>query len=429
MTKSKSAAASFDVDAIRKQFPALQKDVVRLNNAVGSAVHQDVVDSIKETLTALPFPLGVVNDMNKEATRTREHSFETAAAFINASPDEIAFGTSTSQNMLNVSRSLQASFNPESEIIISNLSHEASVTPWLNLAEDKGLTIKWWTPPLTADPNPYIQTLTELLSPNTKLVVCNHASSIIGTVHPIRQIADLVHKIPDALIAVDGVTWAPHGPVDVRALNVDFYFLSWYKIYGPHIAQVYAKREAQDKNMTSLNHRFTDPYHLNIKLRVGVNCFELQHSLPVAVKYIESVGWDNIMRHEALLTEELLKYLRSKPDVFTIYGEQYGNPTRRVSIISFTVNGRKSTSIVDFIHTQSNFLVNAGHCYSPRPVYDVLKLPKDGVIRVSPSHYNTIEDIRGFVDLLELIMSSQLDADGSTDVSSSEFWEDLMTDV
>src|SRR5436853_7177863 len=100
------------------------------------------------------------------------------------------------------------------------------------------------------------ETLGPLLSPKTRLVTCGHVSNIFGSIHPIRAIADLVHTILGAMLCVDGLAWAPHRPIDVKELDVDFYCFSWYNVFGPHFAQIYAKWSVQNRDMISLNHFF-----------------------------------------------------------------------------------------------------------------------------------------------------------------------------
>jgi len=133
-------------------------------------------------------------------------------------------------------QSLQPSLSRACEIIVSVLCHEAGLTSCIDLATALGVTIKWWTPPLDEEnrtnPKLSLVTLKPLLSPKTRLVACGHVNNNFGSVHPIREIADLVHTIPGALFSVDGVAWGPHRPIDVEALDVDFYMFSWYKVLG-----------------------------------------------------------------------------------------------------------------------------------------------------------------------------------------------------
>lgn len=258
------------------------------------------------------------------------------------------------------------------------------------------------------DPNARltVETLKPLLSPKTRLVTCGHVSNIIGSIHPVRQIADLVHTIPGAMVCVDGVAWAPHRPIDVKALDVDFYVFSWYKVFGPHFGQIYARRSTQQRYMTSLNHYFFDPSSLDVKLRLGTNCYELEHCLLPIMRYIHGMGWDNIIDHERVLTEELLAYLTAHADLYTVYGEQTSDPDLRVSLISFVVNGIPTDLIAREIHNTSNCRIGSGDNYSARLVHDILRRGDDGVLRVSLVHYNTLEEVKTFIRILDRVVHS-----------------------
>ena len=170
------------------------------------------------------------------------------------------FGSSTTQLLHNISFAL--TFSEGDEIIVSSIDHEANIGPWVDLAARHKLTLKWWTPtPPSSSPNPNpiltAASLTPLLTPRTRLVSCTHASNVLGSANPIAEVTAAVRASPspNALVVVDGVSWAPHRPIDVRALDVDVYAFSWYKVYGPHIAMLYASQRAQGQ-MRSLGHYF-----------------------------------------------------------------------------------------------------------------------------------------------------------------------------
>ena len=139
---------------------------------------------------------------------------------------------------------------------MSALDHEANIAPWVDLAARQHLVLKWWPPPPpsgtpTTNPKLTPENLAPLLSARTRLVAFTHASNILGTVHDVLELAAAANRAaPDALVAVDGVAYAPHRPLDVRALGVDLYAFSWYKTYGPHVAQLYASPRARSRSMS-----------------------------------------------------------------------------------------------------------------------------------------------------------------------------------
>jgi cysteine desulfurase/selenocysteine lyase len=292
-------------------------------------------------------------------------------------------------------------------MIVSTLCHESGITSWVALARSLGIEIKWWSPPGGERNNSAklsVETLKPLLSPKTRLVACGHVSNIFGTIHDIRSVADVVHTIPGALLSVDGVAWAPHRPIDVKAMDVDFYFFSWYKLFGPHFAQMYARCSVQQRHTTSLNHYHIDPTPLDVKVRLGTSCYEFEDAVLEIVRYLQRIGWNNIVAHEVVVVKPLLDYLNSHPEWFTLYGEKSSDPELRVSLVSFTVNGVSSKKVVKIIHETSQCRILAGSAYSLRPVHDVLGLDDEGVIRVSLVHYNNLQDIQTFVKVLDRVV-------------------------
>ncbi|KAL8946751.1 MAG: hypothetical protein Q9222_006898, partial [Ikaeria aurantiellina] len=220
-----------DVDAVRSHFPALKQQQVFLDNAGGSQVLSDAINSIRTYLEETNVQLGASYNIGQKATEKFNEGYQAAADFMNADPSEIVIGPSTTQLFSNLSQSLALSLPPNAEIICSSLDHEANISPWVRLAKIRNLTLKWWTPS-TEDPGNFRLTpesLRPLLSGKTKLVTCTHTSNILGAIHDIKAIAAEVHTVPGAMLCVDGVAYAPHREVDVKALGVDFYSFSWYK--------------------------------------------------------------------------------------------------------------------------------------------------------------------------------------------------------
>lgn len=209
------------------------------------------------------------------------------------------------------------------------------------------------------------------------------------------------------MVCVDGVALAPHRPIDVRELDADFYVFSWYKVFGPHIAQLFARRTIQQRYLTSLNHYFFNPNALSVKLGMGNSCIELEHSaVPITSYLVEHIGWESIVAHEQAITSYLLEYLSANPQLYTVYGSHSSDPNDRVSLISFSVNGVPSNRVAQEIHETSNCRLISGDCWSPRTVYDVLGRGRDGILRVSLVHYNTLDEIKDFIQILDKVVHS-----------------------
>ncbi len=140
-------------------------------------------------------------------------------------------GPSTTQFFANLAQSFALSFPADAEIVVSSIDHEANIASWVRLAKIRNLKLKWWTPSSDAeDLKLTAENLRPLLSEKTKLVTCTHTSNILGTIYDIAAITSEVHTVPGAMLCIDGVAFAPHREVDVRALGVDFYSFSWYKV-------------------------------------------------------------------------------------------------------------------------------------------------------------------------------------------------------
>lgn len=231
--------------------------------------------------------------------------------------------------------------------------------------------------------------LESLLSNKTRLVTVTHASNILGTIHDLAAITETVRRLaPGALVCADAVAYAPHRKVDVKALGVDFYAFSWYKVYGPHIAVLYAKAETVLEQMRSLGHFFNQHKTLEQKLGLAGASYELMSGIPAVVAYMESVGWDKIVAQEEALQEVLLEYLNKREDV-TVHGETSADGKVRVPTIAFTVKGWDSQDLVETVESVSPFAFRWGAFYSNRLVHELLGLDKSGVVRVSMVHYNT----------------------------------------
>jgi len=383
------ASSTFDIHAVRAHFPALQHEQVYFDNAGGSQILKSVVDQISNYLLSNNVQLGASYTIARESTRLFDEGCKAVAKYMNASPEEVVLGPSTTQLFRNLSQSLYDHVTPGTEIIVSKLDHEANIAAWIQLAKDRQAKVIWWDSPSKQNPQLDPGILKGLLNDKTRLVTCTHTSNILGTINDIRSISATVHTFPDALLCVDAVAYAPHRAVDVKDLGVDFYSFSWYKVYGPHIASLYASQEAQ-KKLRTLGHFFKSTDCLENLLGLAAANYELTASIPSVCSYLHSVPWPQIAEHEEKLQGILINYLNSKPDTYTIYGEPVADREKRVPVISFTVKGKKSKDVVDAIESRSNFACRWGSFYSNRLCEEIMGLDAvDGVVRVSLCHYNS----------------------------------------
>ncbi|KAK2013985.1 aminotransferase class-V [Colletotrichum eremochloae] len=396
-------SAQLDIAATRAKFPALAQNQVFFDNAGGSQTLGTVIDSIRDYLSQTNVQLGASYKVGQQATAAYGEGYQAGAKYINASPDEIVFGASTTQLLRNLSHAL--AFDKGDEIIVSAVDHEANIASWLDLALRQDLTVKWWKPAGAPNPKLTVENLKPLLSEKTRLVALTHASNILGTIHDVAAIAAAVHKeTPKGLVCVDGVAYAPHRPLDVQALGVDFYVFSFYKVYGPHTAMLYARRTAQDRHMRSLGHFFNPSDSLEGKLGLAGGSYELVSAVPRVLEYLgtpDSEGWKDKVEQERLLQSTLLEYLNGRGDV-TVYGETDAGTERRVPTISFRVKGWGAKELVAAVEKETDFGFRWGHFYSYRLIKEILDLdPADGIVRVSMVHYNSLDEIKSFVAALD----------------------------
>lgn len=313
------------------------------------------------------------------------------AKYINTTPDCVVLGPSTTQLFRNLSLSLYEYITPDSEIIVSLLDHEANIASWVQLAEWRQCKLIWWNAKDKQNPQLDCNILRSLMTEKTKLVCCTHTSNILGTINDVKAIAKTVHEVPGALLCVDAVAYAPHRAIDVTDWGVDFYSFSWYKLYGPHIASMYASKKAQ-KHLHTLGHFFKPTDTLENLLGLAAANYELAASIPEVCKYLQQVPWEETSKYEEKLQRILIDYLLSKPEMYQIKGEPTADRAKRVPVISFTVKGRSSKDVVDAIEAKSNFGCRWGAFYSNRLAKEALGIdPVDGVVRVSLLHYNTGE--------------------------------------
>jgi selenocysteine lyase/cysteine desulfurase len=222
---------SFPIDFVRQQFPSLAGDWTFFDNAGGSQTLKQVVDRISEYLLTSDVQLGASYAISQLAGDRVAKAAQAMATLINAkSPSEVVMGSSTTLMLRILSLCLSQTWTPGDEVIVTNCDHEANIGPWVDLKK-QGIQIKVWR--LNPDTlTLHLEDLEQLLSDRTRLVALTHASNLLGTINPIKEIAKVVHA-QGAMICVDGVAYAPHRLVDVQDLDVDFYVFSFYKVYGP----------------------------------------------------------------------------------------------------------------------------------------------------------------------------------------------------
>ncbi len=411
-----SEQKSLDLDFVRGWFPPIANGWAYFENAGGSYVPTTVIDRLsaymRETQMQPAWP-AAPSKLARERLVTGQQQI---AQMINADPDEIIVGPSTTLNVYVLAQGLRHLFAPGDEIVVTNQDHEANGGAWRRL-EEFGVVIKEWrVDPVTGDLDP--ADLDALLSDRTRLVCFPHCSNIVGSVNPVPEITAKAHGA-GAMVCVDAVAYAAHGGIDVKAWDVDFYLFSLYKLYGPHLGVMYGKREriAQAKNQNHFFHDGNPPETLH----PGGLTYESVAGIQGIADYIEAVydhhfearGNDLQSRaakvfelftaQEQALSERFVAYLESKPQVRLI-GRATGDRGRRLPTFSFLVEGKSSREVVEAL-AERKIIIGHGHFYGYRVVEAVgVTDMEDGVIRVSMVHYNTLEEVDTLIAALDEVI-------------------------
>ena len=408
-----------DLANIRAEFPALAGEQIYLDNAGGSQVLRRVADRIHDYLLTTSIQLGASYRQSLLASQRVLDARAAVAELIGAAHDEeVVMGGSTTGLMFLFTRALAESIRPGDEIIVTNTDHEANIGGWLRL-QQAGATVRVWNVDLESLELP-LDDLKSLLTPRTKWVAMTHASNVLGTINPIGEVARLVHAA-GAKLCVDGVAYAPHRLVDVQASGADIYVFSFYKVFGPHYAVLWGKRDLL-LSLPTLNHHFIGPDVLPYKLQPGNVNFELSYGCAGIAEYLVATGsrlggsgsnrqrmqwaFDAFAAHEDRLAERLLAFLRSKSNVRIIgrstVNDASGKPAR-MPTVSFVVAGKASESIVR--HTdQFNIGIRFGDFYARRLIESLALQDGGGVVRVSIAHYNSMDEIDALIKRLDEIL-------------------------
>lgn len=408
---SSRAVSRLDVDFARSQFPALAGDWIFLDNAGGSQVLRAVADRVRDYLLSTSVQVGATYDASRLAAERVQEGVRAAATLIGADPGEVVLGPSATQLLVNLARAMEEQLGPGDEIVVTNADHEANISPWLRLRE-RGVEVKIWSlNPETLDFD--LADLDALMTPRTRLVCFSQATNILGTIQPAAEITRFIHA-RGAKACVDGVAYAPHRLVDVHAWDVDFYVVSLYKVFGPHIGLLYGKREHL-LELSNINHLYIGKDAIPYKLQPGSLNYELTYGLPAVVEYLEEQGrraggegdtrdllaaaFDAIARHEAETVAPLLDCLAGTPGV-RVLGKTDPAPEGRVATVSFVAEGRKSSEIPARLD-QHRIGVRYGDFHARRLIQDLGYADRNGVVRISLSHYNTAEEIAYLCEVLE----------------------------
>ena len=344
---------TFDIDRIRKDFPALEQGVAYFDGPGGTQVPRQVGEAIAATITAGISNRGTVTAAEQRAEDVVVGARQAVADLLGCEAGGVVFGRSMTQATYDVSRALAKQWGPGDEVVVTRLDHDGNVRPWVQAAEAAGATVRWVgfdraTAELTVDD------VRAELSESTKLVAVTGASNVLGTRPDIPAIAEAVHAV-GALLYVDGVHLTPHAPIDVAALGADFYACSPYKFLGPHHGLVVAAPELWERVSNDKLLPATDVVPERFEL--GTLPYEILAGTTAAIDYIAGLASDAADRrtrivesmraveeHEDRLLARLLEGLRGIAGV-TLHGD----PARRTPTVYFSVTGVDGRAVYEHL--------------------------------------------------------------------------------
>jgi cysteine desulfurase family protein (TIGR01976 family) len=370
------STTALDVRAVRARFSALQRPYAFLDGPAGTQVPDEVVEAIATYLRESNANVGGAFETSMRTGELVEEARAAAGRFLASSPGEAIFGPSMTNLNFMLTRTVGRELGEGDEIVVTRLDHDANVSPWLELARDLGLQVRF------ADYD--LSDLEAHLSERTRVVAFPWASNALGTLVEAERICALAHDA-GALAWVDAVHYAPHGPIDVGSIGADVLLCSPYKFYGPHLGLAFVRSELLER---------WRPY--KVRPAPGYETGTMQHELlagfVAAVEYLESLGWDAIAAHERELGA---RFLDGLPATVRLYGPQ--TMEGRVPTFALNVDRYSPLALAEHLGERGIFVWHGD--YYAVEVMKRLGL-EDGAVRVGIVHYNTAEEIDRLLDEL-----------------------------
>lgn len=421
MSSAIPVQSSLDIQWVREQFPAFARRVnghpaAFFDGPGGTQVPHAVIDAISEYLVRSNANTHGRYITSRESDETISQAHLAMADFLNCDADEVAFGPNMTTLALSLSRAIGRTLKPGDEIVVTTLDHSANVSPWVALGE-LGVTIR------KVDINPddctlNLEDLRSKLNERTRLVAVGYASNAVGTINPVGDITRLAHQV-GAFVFIDAVHYAPHGLIDVRAIDCDFLACSPYKFFGPHSGVLYGKREElQSLKPYKVRPASNDLPHA---WETGTQNHECMAGVRAAVDYIASISsrssdakldrrsalknsYEVIHGYERQLTTQLLGGLSSISGL-TIYG--IADPSRldeRVGTVSLRMNNRTPQEIANHLGEHGLFTWD-GNFYALDVTERLGVEDKGGLLRIGVLHYNTAGEIERLLRELRTLAS------------------------
>ncbi len=407
---------TFDVARVRQRFPALNQLVdgvppVYLDNPGGTQVPASVIDAMQRYLVEAnsnshgQFRTSQLTDATIAAAR------EAMADLLNApSPRSIVFGPNMTTLTFHISRAIGRTLQPGDEIVVTRMDHDANVAPWLLLARDHGLTVRWVNFDVETGRLDYEQ-MAQVVGERTKVVACVYASNALGTINNVRRVVEIAHGV-GALAYIDAVQYAPHGPIDVQALDADFLACSAYKFFGPHVGIVYGKHE----HLAGLPAYKVRPATDDVPGRweTGTQNHEGLAGVAAAVDYLAWIGEQfgapaegrrealkaglrAIKAYEQTLSRALIEGLEAIPGVTARGITELDALADRVPTVIFNVESQHPAEVAARLGERGIYVWD-GNYYALSVMEHMGLEDTGGMVRVGPVHYNTLDEIDRFLE-------------------------------
>ncbi len=398
---------AFDIDAVRRDFPLLSmqvrgKPLVYLDNAATTQKPQAVIDSLCRYYTSQNANVHRgVHYLSQLATDLFEQARERIRVFLNAAVNcEIVFTRGATEAINLVAHSWgRPNIGPGDEVLITHMEHHSNILPWQLLCQEKGATMR--VVPIDDNGAVIMEEFDRLLNERTKLVSVVHVSNALGTVNPVKEMAEKAHAM-GAAVLLDGAQSAAHMPVDVRGLNCDFFVLSGHKMYGPTgIGVLYGRVDRFDQMVPyqsggdmilSVTFEKTVFNNLPHKFEAGTPHIEGAIGLAAAIEYLTALGMDRVAEHEQHLLEYGTALLQEVPGLRLI-----GTAPDKAGVLSFSMDSAHPHDIGQILDCRG-VAIRAGH-HCAQPVMQRFGVP--ATTRASLGLYNTTQELDALAQALE----------------------------
>lgn len=399
----------YDVNKLREDFPILSrtiynKPLVYFDNGATTQKPRVVVDAmVNEYYSVNANVHRGVHFLSMRATELHEESREVVRNFLNArNTNEIIFTRGTTESVNLLAYSFGEAFMKEGdEVIVSVMEHHSNIVPWQLLRDRKGIVIK--VIPMNDRGELLLDEYEKLFSPRTKLVSVVHVSNVLGTINPVKQMIEIAHK-HDVPVFVDGAQAVPHMPVDVQALDADFYAFSGHKVYGPTgVGVLYGKENWLDKlppyqgggeMIGSVSFERTTYNELPYKFEAGTPDYVGTTALACALRYVSAIGMDAIGNWEHELTQYALRRFEEIGDI-----RVFGNAAERGGVLSFQVGNIHHFDLGTLLDRLGIAVRTGHHCAQPL----MQRLGIEGTARASFGLYNTKEEVDALIAGIERV--------------------------